>query len=496
MADINLLVPCGAELELMKKLIKTNTVNFCLTVHNNKSGKIGEGIRALDHRAMFFNRYDKICDINEVPALSKEILEKMRPFEGMILKFGKRITNYSINDIDDEKRNYLYALRFWNYIIEKYRINAMYFKETPHGQYNYIVYCLAIIKGIPLLGLQATSIPNICLYYDKIENCGNDLKYVYEVRREELKDISIENEVKAGYELFLSQSRNEEKEPRNMLKDDRESFGQWSGRNAVIRASKISLKYLLSSINVAGTWVPMDSKDVYSEFRNINSVRKRKGRMTERNRYNKRAVIPNLKEKYIYFGFQKDAEETTYPRGGVFIDQFTSIDILARATKKVGCKLYVKEHYVQKYRDTDIYDHICKYDNVVLVRSDYDSYDLISNALAVSTQTGTCIMEGVVKGVPALVFGDAYIWKGMPGVYEIHDENQCAKIVLEIIDGKKIAKEDVYNYFLAIQKCAIVNYPFPRHEREKQHNIKTKYELIKKWIGNECSLQGIWYGDF
>lgn len=105
----------------------------------------------------------KIVDFNEIPALSKELMEDMLPYESMCLKLGMRETGFPIAEYEEQKIMYHKHLRFWNYVIEKYNINSLYIDEVPHYQYTYIIYALAQVKKIPTLIVTYTSIENIAI---------------------------------------------------------------------------------------------------------------------------------------------------------------------------------------------------------------------------------------------------------------------------------------------------------------------------------------------
>lgn len=173
--------------------------------------------------------------------------------------------------------------------------------------------------------------------------------------------------------------------------------------------------------------------------------------------YNTIASFPNYKEKYIFFALQLQPESTTLPGAGVFADQLFSIRILAKAAKINGVKVYVKEHFVQLSRDRIFYDDLRKIDNIYLIKMDIPTEELIDHALAVSTQTGSCSLEAVLKKKNAFVFGDNYYWKNIPGIYKIDNVSQCDRLIKQILDGtiNEIKEEEILKYFHAIEKKSI-----------------------------------------
>ena len=64
---------------LANRLIDENVVDFCLTDHLpwTYSPEHDDRIVEIDHRPSHLAEYDEVCDINELPAVSKELMEKI-----------------------------------------------------------------------------------------------------------------------------------------------------------------------------------------------------------------------------------------------------------------------------------------------------------------------------------------------------------------------------------------------------------------------------------
>ena len=196
--------------------------------------------------------------------------------------------------------------------------------------------------------------------------------------------------------------------------------------------------------------------------------------------YNKIAVEPDFNKKYIYFGLQFVPEETTIPRAGVFSEQYTSIQLLARAAEKVGVTVYVKEHFVQPFRSKFVYTQLQDISNVALIKTTVSSFDLMKNSVAVATQTGTCILEGALRGKPALVFGESAVWKGLPTMFEIVDEEQGEDVIRDILNGFSAEPDEIKKYFYAIQKKTVNCYYQPDwwNQRDTKEHKESTSELL------------------
>lgn len=163
------------------------------------------------------------------------------------------------------------------------------------------------------------------------------------------------------------------------------------------------------------------------------------------------------------------------PWVGVFGEQYTSVQLLARAAEKYGIYIYVKEHFVQAYRERAVYELLREIPNVRLIKSTVSSFDLMDKCFAVATQTGTVIIESALRGKPALVLSEGWNWKGLPNVFEIKDEIHGAEVISGLMKGFKVDKSDVRKYFYAIQKKSM--YFYRVENKDNYGNEKYKRSL-------------------
>ena len=118
-------------------------------------------------------------------------------------------------------------------------------------------------------------------------------------------------------------------------------------------------------------------------------------------------------KKYVSFFLHMQPEQTTLPDGGVFTNQIIAIQALYSAIKPLGISLIVREHpstfkstFTPKWRPNDFYTSIMDIgDEIFFDDLDQDPYTLIKNSIAVSSITGTCILESMLNGIPAIAFG-------------------------------------------------------------------------------------------
>ena len=120
-----------------------------------------------------------------------------------------------------------------------------------------------------------------------------------------------------------------------------------------------------------------------------------------------------INKKYICFFLQVQPEMTTLPDGGIFVNQYLAIQMLYFATSKLGISLVVREHpstfnqFDKKWRPSGFYELLIKLGpNIFFDSLGENPYTLIENSMAVSSITGTSLLEGLLLGRPAIAFGN------------------------------------------------------------------------------------------
>jgi hypothetical protein len=173
------------------------------------------------------------------------------------------------------------------------------------------------------------------------------------------------------------------------------------------------------------------------------------------------AMAVPLNVPYVYVALHLQPERTTSSLGGVFADQYLVIDMLARMVP-AGWRVYVKEHPSQFYppfcgersRHADFYREVSALPNVTLVSLSVSTFDLIDNARAVATVTGTVGWEAVLRGRPALVFGSAW-YRHCDGVWFVPTEAALRAAFDAIEGGARPDYRRIRLYMLALhQVCA------------------------------------------
>ena len=166
--------------ELARELIKLKDFSMCYLADGLEENDPDPNIINFYGRIASTADYEKVIDLNLLPALSKNLMEKMLPYESMAIKLSMRETNFPISDYEEKKREYHKHLRFWNYIINKYGFNLIFFGESPIESYLYVIYGLAKIHNIPVLMCNQTNIFGVRPYGHSIMTIGENIGEYYE----------------------------------------------------------------------------------------------------------------------------------------------------------------------------------------------------------------------------------------------------------------------------------------------------------------------------
>ncbi|TAK30034.1 MAG: hypothetical protein EPO21_19995 [Chloroflexota bacterium] len=129
---------------------------------------------------------------------------------------------------------------------------------------------------------------------------------------------------------------------------------------------------------------------------------------------------PSRDDRFVYFPLHFQPEATTLVCAPFHVDQLNLIEQLARSLP-VNMLLYVKEHPVSLgRRPISYYQRIKKLSNVRLINASVDSHELIRQAAATITITGTAGWEALLYERPVIYFGNAF-WDIFPLAKRVTD---------------------------------------------------------------------------
>jgi hypothetical protein len=187
--------------------------------------------------------------------------------------------------------------------------------------------------------------------------------------------------------------------------------------------------------------------------------------------YQRLANTVDLAEPYVFVALQCEPERQTCPAGGVFTNQYLMIDLLSKLVPE-GWKIYVKEHVSQfkdyqaaeRSKSIEFYNMIASMPKVEFVPLTYTSFELIDNAEASATVSGTVGWESVVRGKPTLLFGHSW-YKDCKGVFVTHTVEECKKAIQIIRNGYKVDMNEVKCFAQVVERCSLRGYIDKIHDK-------------------------------
>ncbi len=181
----------------------------------------------------------------------------------------------------------------------------------------------------------------------------------------------------------------------------------------------------------------------------------------------------DLSKKYIYFPMNMQPECTTVPQAGIFSDQILSLRLLSESLPEEW-KIYVKEcpaiydwHRGSFARHATYYEDLKEIDHVMLVPLDSDPFLLIDKSQAVICSTGTAGFESVLRGVPVMMLGDLYWYKGFPGVRDVSSVPEMKAFFEDIKEQSFLPEKELVDLY--VHALYEVTYGFCLDKRLQQH---------------------------
>lgn len=422
--------------------------------------------RCINYDISEHNRYSQICDFNDLEPLDKELLEAMKPYEQTAMQMLIRNYERNIYTMDESRAYYLHHLRFWNHIIKAEKINFICMCNIPHHTHDYIIYALGKLYNLSFCVCADTSIMPRLSIGSSFETLWEQNQTDYEVFRRE-KEIKLPEDIEHYYQALLYENKDldhgvvhrgmsRKEHIRVRKKNFKRDFTWKYVWKSEITALKKGIKGYLNGGGMAAL------RSIQEQSAQIFSIQKR-GKVKLKSMrsvryYNAWTEEPPAGEKYVIFFLHLQPEATTLPQGGVFVEQELMIQILAAALEEQGICLYIKEHFVQPYRNKRFYDELRGTRNVRLVHSDRDSKELAKNSIATASCNGTILLESIFNGKPTFIFGHTGFAKA-PGVFELGSKAACEAALKEILsEDYHINQHEVRAYLKAFAKNSIRAY--------------------------------------
>lgn len=384
--------------------------------------------------------------------ITDDLLHYMSLYDVEIMHQQRRFEIYHLFCVSPEWNDhytiYMHNLFFWyNFLMEK-RITHVFFSAIPHEGYDYMIYCLCKYLNISVLMINVSILQYRRYFlrdiYDINAVIGKEYQKIQQMYQNKgIEDVLLEGETAILFQNWASLEP-EKMKPWYMRVDPfsrrlKTRLGEtnlirlWRG---ILGAEYLkygrSGKFVFNSV----LKIPLLMEVVFTAIKRMQlvvPVRRESIRLN--NFYNSLAVSPNYSEKYIYFPLHYQPEATSNPMGGgMYADQILPISILSRSLPE-NIKIYVKSHPEQLalMRSKEYYLDLARIPKVKLIKLECSTYDLMKNATAVASLTGTALWECQFFGIPALVFG--YSLKNLaPLSFPVRSVEECRHAVESILN--------------------------------------------------------------
>jgi hypothetical protein len=138
---------------------------------------------------------------------------------------------------------------------------------------------------------------------------------------------------------------------------------------------------------------------------------------------------------FVFFPLHEEPESSLQVMAPEAINQLALINALARDLP-AGTILAVKENiYALGRRPKEYYRQILEHKNVVMLDIHARGLDVIREAAAVATVTGTAGLEAAVMGKPVIAFGRHNMYAALPQVRVVHDVGDMVGLLREALEA-------------------------------------------------------------
>jgi hypothetical protein len=393
--------------------------------------------------------------------LDSKLLLAFAHCESITLKMMERYDFYC-NLFSYNARIDLYhkQLQYWYNYIVKNEIKYVIFSVTPHVIFDYVIYCVCKYLGVGTILLYRTTIvvnKNVSIYaYEDIDLQIPALEKRYAFHLINPGAASLSERVSSYYSLRDSTPGN------TFTGVSTKSLTKYFSLSSYINSIKFRIRYF-------NEWRQyMSPSDIVSRIA-ARLIRSKKYIFNS-------SAAPSLNCKYVYVALHYQPECSTSPMGGYFVHQDLMLDLLMAGIPS-DWSIYIKGHLREGLSPT-LARRIGFDKRTTLVDERFPSIELIKNAQAVATVTGTAGFEAFINKVPVLMFG-SYFYQHAPGVFRIRTHADLASAVRSITSEKCILSDEQIHAFLkALDDETIAGWVDNRYEAMSKISSKENCRRI------------------
>jgi len=384
--------------------------------------------------------------------IDQDLLEALAVVELYAIKMMDRMDALGSFSYQERVRHYRRLAAYWLAVLEKQQPDLVFFVDIPHMVYDYVLYELCRLKGIPTLMFEASNVYGLSFLRETV-NGETVLTAEYKKLAAENSEIQPSKGVddylsslKGSYQdvplyiRYVSQMELNERNTLTTLTRKLFDFGNYSKYfQKQIKIWSYRLQKPQSYLKEPGK-LPEESSITNLGYRWFRYKANRKMKALEKYYHSLTSSEIDLNKPYVYVALSYQPEATTSPKGDFYVNLDLMVDMLSKSIPE-GWLLYVKEHpsqfeqtwthRSQSAREKYNYDDMAALDNVRLIPTSYPSYDLLDHSAAVATVTGSVGWQGVNRSKPVLVFGNPW-YLGCEGVLSIRNQDDCIEAVEKV----------------------------------------------------------------
>ena len=413
--------------------------------------------------------------------LDEDILSRMAPYENMFMRMLDIYDPDGHSFSGRERRFAYYAiLRTALYVVRKHRPTVYIAGTIPHSLHDYLMYAVCREYGVDTFIYIPFAVPGYLLLYPSLEHPHPRLAAVYEGKLARFSGETVA--LPKDLDTYLDHVRRDYSvgEPwytrlrdhtmlvdrpwwRNAIASGRTLIGNIRHHLAILadrsRYQQYFVRPMPDFFKRRGVRLRDSTTTQFQANRVFWAGVRVKKRLLKQYRELQRA--PDLSANFIFVPLHYQPEATTSPLGGAFLDQLLMIRLLASHLPK-GWKIYVKEHrttfdpWLRGHfaRDLQYYREIIEIPGTMIVPMEFSSFDLIDRSRGVATVTGTAGWEAVVRGVPTMVFGNAW-YRNCEGVFDATTNEACAQALAAIAQGYRPDYQRVRLFLQALAEVSL-----------------------------------------
>lgn len=399
----------------------------------------------------------------------------------------------------ERERHYLNLIRYWKACLDLYKIDVVISAVKPHRVYDYVLYLLCKDMKIPFLTYEYSMVPGRIFSLTDFSSIGNKFEHDYQMclSSDLLKWDDISKDIRDSYEnvisdysvavpYYMGEHKKEDRKGKNIFY----WIKQYVERRTMFfkQTSSSSKKIFWKNTQTCFKNKNYSLEDSYMTPWNYLCLWRQAMKYKALLRKYYYTFTSNLvdDEKYIFFLLHYQPEETTSPSGDIFVNQLLAIEMLLKYTPD-DYYIYVKEHPTQfmtqflghTARTLDFYKDLARNPRIRLLPLNANPYELMKNAKAVSTITGTVGWEAICNKKPVIIFGTIWYEK-FSGVLRIIDEESASKL-LNFIEGYKYSEKKLLAYLRAFQQNSINAYHYDGY---KEHCNVSESESVLNLVND------------